>query len=77
MRRSSKCFSGGKKDKKTWVTKAEAKVKHKGSFSRAARSKGLSTQAFACSVLKSKSKYDARTRRRAQFYVNINKSHRC
>lgn len=63
--------------KKSWVTKAEKSLKHKGSFSRAAAAKGLSTQAFACAVLRSKSKYTMATRRRAQFYVNINKSHRC
>lgn len=73
----SRCMSGGARSKKSWVSKAEKKIKNKGSFSRAAAAKGLSTQAFACDVLRSKSKYDARTRRRAQFYVNINKSHRC
>jgi hypothetical protein len=37
----------------------------------------MSTQAFACKVLRNPEQYTLQTRRQAQFYKNINRSHRC
>lgn len=59
----------------SWVSKAEGKIKHKGALSRKARNAGMSTQDYACYVLKNSS--DPLTRRQAQFYVNINGEHLC
>jgi len=71
-------FFGGRRSRrsgrKNWVTKAERSMKHPGALSRKARRAGMSTGAFACKSLRSK---NIQTRRQAQFYVNINKSHKC
>jgi hypothetical protein len=49
-----------------------------GHFSRVAKRHGLTTQQLACRVLKApKGMFDAKLRRQANFYVNINKSHKC
>jgi hypothetical protein len=58
-----------------WISGAlEGSVK--GRFSKKARKAGMSTQDFACHVLKRNS-YDTRTRREAQMFVNMNRSRRC
>lgn len=66
-------FFGGR-GRRSWVSKAERSLKHRGSLSRKAKRAGMSTGAFACKSLRSKNK---QTRRQAQFYVNINKKHKC
>jgi len=70
-------LSGGK-SRRNWVSKAVSKSKHTGEFSLKAAKNGLTSQQYACKVLQSPSKHDLRTRRQAQFYKNINRSHdRC
>lgn len=70
---------GGKKSRSSrrWVQKAEKSLRHPGALSRKAESRGMSTGAFACHVLKNKAQYTMQTRKEAQFYVNINKQHAC
>ena len=58
---------------KKWVSKATSHLSKPGSLSRQARRAGMSTKAFAHKVLKSPGKYSLTTRRRAQFFVNINR----
>ncbi len=65
-------MSGGTTDK--WIAGALKKT-HKGSFSAEAKRSGMSTQAFACRVLRSRS--NSITRRRAQMFVNMNKNRKC
>lgn len=60
-----------------WVSKATRSLKHKGSLSRKAKRSHMTTTAFACKVLRSPGSFSKQTRRQAQFYKNINRSHRC
>ena len=60
---------------KRWISGALQRSV-KGRFSKKARKSGMSTQAFACHVLRS-SEYDTRTRREAQMFINMNRSRRC
>lgn len=63
-----------------WVQKAERSIErkgHTGIFSQKAKKHGLTTTAFACKVLANKDSYDPKTVKQANFYRNINKSHRC
>lgn len=63
-----------------WVQKAERSIErkgHTGIFSRKAEEHGVTTTAFACKVLANKDSYDPKTVKQANFYRNINKSHRC
>ncbi len=59
-----------------WVSKATRSLK-KGSLSRKAKRSHMTTTAFACKVLRSPGSFSKQTRRQAQFYKNINRSHRC
>lgn len=75
-------MNGGKRSKrskrsKRWVSKAVGSLKRTGSLTRKAKRSKMSTQAFACKVLRSPKNFTLQTRRQAQFYRNINKSHRC
>ena len=63
-----------------WVQNAESQISkrgHAGTFHRKAMQHGLTTTAFACKVLANKGLYDAKTVKQANFYRNINRSHRC
>jgi hypothetical protein len=76
----SKRKSNRKRSPKQWVQNAERSIEkkgHRGLFSRKAEMHGLSTTAFACKVLANRDLFDARTVKQANFYRNINKSHRC
>ena len=69
-----KSLQRSQKSPNRWIANALKKTK-KGSFSAEAARAGMSTQAFACQVLRSKK--NTITRKRAQMYVNMNKSRRC
>ena len=62
---------------KKWVSSVVRSLKRPGAFSRKARSAGMSTQAYACKVLRSPSAHSLQTRRQAQFFVNISKKRSC
>lgn len=62
---------------KRWVSQAIGTIKHEGSLSRKASRARKSVPTFACEVLRSPGRFTDQTRRQAQFYVNINKTHRC
>jgi hypothetical protein len=65
-------FKGGSR---RWIADA-LRGSTRGRFSKIARANKMSTQDFACHVLKS-SNYDTRTRREAQMFVNMNRSRKC
>jgi len=62
---------------KRWVQDATSSLKHEGSLHRKAQRSHMSTQSFACSVLRSPSRHTLQTQRQAQFFVNINKKNTC
>ena len=71
-------FSGGAKKRrsrksKKWVSKATSSLKKPGSLTRQAKAARMTTKAFAHRVLRNPSHYSLTTRRRAQFFVNINR----
>jgi len=62
---------------KRWVQAATSSLNHEGSLTRKASRSHMSTQSFACSVLRSPSRHTLETQRQAQFFVNINKKNKC
>lgn len=72
-------FFGGRRRSKRWVQKSMKRImpKKRGSFSRKAARARRTTHAFACSVLRSPQKFSPSTVRQANFFRNINRSHRC
>jgi len=77
---SSKSMRSKSRRSKRWVQDAEESIRkkrHVGLFSKKARDHGMSTTEFACKVLANRNDFDAKTVKQANFYRNINKSHRC
>ena len=56
---------------RNWIQAAVKKSKHKGLFTKKASKYNMSAESFANYVLSHKSDFDLRTRREAQFLVNI------
>lgn len=73
---NTKIFDSLRGGTKKWVQKAEKSIRRRGELGRKAAAAGMTTGAYACKVLRDPAS-DTLTRRQAQFYVNINKSHRC
>ena len=59
-----------------WIARAVSKST-KGRFAAKAAHAGMTTQMFACHVLKNKLDYSLQTCREAQMFVNMDKSRRC
>ena len=63
---------GGKTKNKNWIQKVvDSPNFRKGAFTRKAKERGMSTEAFMKQVLSNPNRYDLRTRRQAQFMKNI------
>lgn len=77
-RKSSRKSKKASKSRKTrgskkWVQSVTSQLSHPGALSRQAKAAGMSTKAFAHKVLRNPGSYSLTTRRRAQFFVNINR----
>ena len=63
---------GGKTKNKNWIQSVvDSPNFRKGAFTRKAKERGMSTEAFMKQVLSNPNRYDLRTRRQAQFMKNI------